>query len=125
MTLRDDLPMALMGAEYIPEKQEVRFLFFYPTEENMEDWKKGLGAVLLCSDPQVWVPGDQDKPEYQLSLSELRDYTDKLTGERGIPCGIGMSKNEVQIVDYDGPEWQFKILTRSIAYSGMVELSTI
>lgn len=125
MDLRSELPMHLMAAEYLPAKNEVRFMFYYPSEEAPEDWHQGLGAVLLCAAPTIRVPGDQDEPEYEIDLKNLREYTDKLTGDRGIPCGIGVSKTTVQIVDYDGPDWMFNIESRSIAYSGVVSLTTV
>lgn len=119
--LRSEYPMHLMAAVYDAAKQEVKFLFYYPDEDCPDDWKQGIGAVLLISHPTIRVPGDQDDPEYTIDLAKLPEYTDKLTGDRGIPCGIGFSKSDCQIVDYDGPEWMFHITAQSYGYCGNVK----
>lgn len=125
MTLRSDLPMHLMGALYKEGEEAVKFLFYYPDANNPSDWRKGRGCALLLHKPRIWVPGDQDEPEYELDLNALKDYTDKLTGDAGVACGIGISKTDVQIVDYNGPEWMFHIVTRSLAYSGVIDLESM
>lgn len=121
--LASDLPMHLMGAQYNPADKELRFLFYYPDETDPDNWRQGIGAVLLCKDAHVKVPGDQDEPEYEIALERLPEYTDKLTGDRGIPCGIGFSKCDAQICDYDGPEWMFHITASSYGYCGNVKLN--
>lgn len=120
--LRSEYPMHLMAALYDAARKEVKFLFYYPDEDNPDNWRQGIGAVLLVSNPTIRVPGDQDESEYILDPNQLVDYTDKLTGERGIPCGIGFSKSDCQIVDYDGPEWMFHITAQSYGYCGNVKL---
>lgn len=120
--LRSEYPMHLMAATYNAAAQEVRFLFYYPDEENPEDWKHGIGAVLLVSHPTIRVPGDDENDERVIDLSFLPDYTDKLTGNRGLPCGLGFSKCDCQIVDFDGPDWMFHITAQSYGYCGNVKL---
>lgn len=80
--------------------------------------------MLIIANPTIRVPGDQDEDEYELPLENLPQYVEVLTGNEGIPVGIGFSKDEAQIVDYDGPVWLFHMKASSYGYSGTIDLGS-
>lgn len=117
MNLLSDLPMHLMGATYNEEKDEVRFLFYYPNKSSLSDWQSGFGAVLLVSHPEIYnEDGDL------VDLATITETVDTRTGERGIPAGIGMSKSIVQIVGYEEADFIYSIRCSSVGYVGKVPL---
>lgn len=118
MDLRSDLPMHLMGATYNEEKDEVRFLFYYPNKSSLSDWQSGFGAVLLVGHPEIY-----DEEGNLVDLATITETVDTRTGERGIPAGIGMSKSVVQIVDYGEADLIYSIRCSSAGYAGKVALN--
>lgn len=116
-TLLSDLPMHLMGAIYHPEKNEVRFLFYYPNKSTPLDWQSGFGAILAVVNPDI-----RDAYGDAVDLTTITETVDELVGEGGIPAGIGMSKDIAQIVYYGGLGFIYSIRCTSMVYAGKVPL---
>lgn len=117
--------MELLGATYKAEEKETRFVFITPNEKDPGSIKDGKGVILVMKGvEQMLVPGDETDFR-EISHDDLEAYADALCSDGPIKCGVGISDNRLQIVEYEGTKLMFSLLFRTMAMTTDVSFNDI
>lgn len=98
-------PLYILGAKNT-DHNKVRFVFIMPTPDS-PDMMQGDGALLEIADFRDLVAGNGAplKPSLLEAYFETLVEGDEESPGRGpIPCGIGLSGDEFQIVEFGSAE---------------------
>lgn len=119
-------PLYLLGAKNT-DHNKVRFVFLAPTPDQ-PDIMQGNGALLEITDHKDLIAGLSSpvKPSLLEAYFEfLIEGGEDSPGRGPIPCGIGLSGNEFQIVEFGSAEPIISGHGRLFAYLSDIDISTL
>lgn len=118
-------PLYILGAKNT-DHNKVRFVFIMPTPDS-PDMMQGNGALLEITDFRDLVAGSGTplKPSLLEAYFEtLVEGNEDHPGRGPIPCGIGLSGDEFQIVEFGSAEPIIRGHGRLLTYLANIDITT-
>lgn len=122
----DRAPMYLIGAKRT-ELSALRIVFVIPDPEKMH-LIEGTGALLEVENFSDISFGGTDNARASLIeayFETLIEGDDEHEGHGPLPCGIGISGDEVQIVDYESGDLIFRCHGDKMIFLTKIDISEV